>query len=248
MILLAAIETELGTIKVAQERLSGSLVYLQGGCYQSEADPNGISLAPYVHAIYGLILQKMARNVLMIGCGGGTLATMLANADHDVVIVDINRASFFVARKYFKLPATVACHVSDGKSFLRRPETLTSYDAIVMDAYHGDRVPEHLVSRKFFDLVRKRLSADGTVFVNVHLFGDLDRRADRVAECMENFWDDIRILDSDGPFDRSAIVMGGAVRNLGAPTVTIRPAIGAEALEQEVRAMKFRSSSTDIWR
>lgn len=247
MILLDAIETELGTIKVAQERLSGSLVYLQGGCYQSEADWNGTSLAPYVHAIYGLILQKHVHNVLMIGCGGGTLATMLEASGHDVTIVDINRASFFVARKYFKLPATVSCHVSDGKSFLRRPDTSTSYDAIVVDAYQGDRVPEHLVSNKFFDLVRKRLSEDGSVFVNVHLFGDLDQRADRVAGCMGNIWNDIRILDSDGAFDRNAIIMGGAVGHLDIPKVAVQPTIGAEALEREVRSMKFRAPASDIW-
>lgn len=247
MILLDAIETELGTIKVAQEPLSGSLVYLQGGCYQSEADWNGTSLASYVHAIHGLILQQKARNVLMIGCGGGTLATMLANAGYDVAIVDINPTSFFVARKYFKLPATIACHVSDGKSFLRRPDTSTSYDVVVVDAYQGDRVPEHLVSNKFFDLVRKRLSEGGSVFVNVHLFDDLDQRADQVAESMGNIWKDIRILDSDGALDRNAIIMGGAVGHLSAPTVTVQPAIGAETLEREVRSMTFRSSRTGVW-
>lgn len=247
MILLDAIESELGTIKVVQERLSGSLAYLQGGCYQSEADWNGISLVPYVHAIHGLVLQKKAHRVLMIGCGGGTLATMLANAGHDVTIVDINPASFFVARKYFKLPVTIACHVSDGKAFLRRPDPSISYDAIVVDAYQGGHVPDHLVSDKFFNLVRMRLSEDGCVFVNVHLFGDLDGRADRVAACMKNAWNDIRILETDGAFDRNAIIVAGAVDHLDTPKVIVQPAIGAETLEREVRSMKFRSYRNSVW-
>jgi SAM-dependent methyltransferase len=245
MILLDEIASEPATIRVLQERLSGSLVYMQGGCYQSEADCNGTSLASYVHAIYGLVLQKHARNVLMIGCGGGTLATMLESAGHNVTIVDINPASFLVARKYFKLPVTVACHVSDGKSFLRQPEAAICYVAIVVDAYEGHHFPAHLKSCKFFNLVRQRLSTSGSVFVNIHLFGDLDRHADRVADCMGDIWSDVRILDSDGVFDRNAIVMGGSVGHLGIPKVTIPPAIGAEALEREVLSMKFRPRRTN---
>src|SRR5215471_722422 len=212
MIVLDVIDSAFGTIEVLQRRSSGSVLYKQGGVFQSEADQNGASLASYIHAIYGLLLQNNALNVLVIGCGGGTLATMLANSGRNVTMIDINPASFAVARKYFKLPAKVTCHATDGKSFLRR--SLDLYDAIVIDAYHGDRVPAHLESSEFFALARRRLSAAGSVFANVHLENDHDRHADQIAASMGKVWDDIRILDSEGVPDRNAIVMAGAVSQL----------------------------------
>ena len=238
MIPVVAIESEFGIVEVLQRRQSGSLIYRQGGCYQSEADQEGVSLASYIHALYGLVLQGEARKVLMIGCGGGTLAAMLAKAGCDVTIVDINPVSFAVARKYFKLPATVSCRVADGKYFLRASRS--NYDAIVLDAYHGGRVPAHLESSEFFDLARRRLTEAGSVFANVHLLDDQDRHADRIAACMTHAWSDVRILDSEGSRDRNAIVMGGAVSRMQAPEMTIQPAIDSALIEQELRAMKFR--------
>ena len=243
MIVLAVIESEFGAIEVLQRRRSGSLVYRQAGSYQSEADLGGASLASYVHAIYDLVLQGNARNILVIGCGGGTLATMLARAGRDVTLVDIDPASFAIARKYFQLPATVACRVSDGKFFLKTTHTL--YDAIVADAYHGSRVPAHLESPRFFDLVRQRLSAKGAVFANIHLQDDLDQHADQTAARMAKVWSEVRILDSEGSPDRNAIVMGGAVGQLQAPTVTVLPVVDAGIIERELLSMKFRPCRVD---
>jgi hypothetical protein len=168
---------------------------------------------------------------------------MLVKDGRDVTIIDVNPASFAIARKYFKLPVTVACHVSDGHSFLRRTRSL--FDAIAIDAYHGDLVPPHLETFEFFDQARQRLSADGSVFVNAHLQNDFDRHADQIAACMGNVWKDVRILDSEGTLDRNAIVMGGAVSQLDTPNVTIQPAIGARQVERELLSMKFRPCRTD---
>jgi hypothetical protein len=48
-------------------------MYMEGGFIQSEIDPGSVSLASYIHAIYGLLYQADSQNILMIGCGGGTL-------------------------------------------------------------------------------------------------------------------------------------------------------------------------------
>ena len=78
MITLETVETDFGTINVLKRRASGAITYEQGGFQQSEADNNGVSLASYIHAIFALILQSKAHKILLVGCGGGTLATMLA--------------------------------------------------------------------------------------------------------------------------------------------------------------------------
>ena len=244
MIVLDVIDSEFGTIEVLQRRSTGSLLYKQGGVFQSEADQNGASLASYIHAIFGLLVQSYAHKVLVIGCGGGTLATMLTKAGRDVTMIDINPASFIVARKYFKLPVTVTCHASDGQSFLRRSGTL--YDSIVIDAYHGDRVPAHLESPVFFDVTRRRLSAAGSVFANVHLENDHDRHADQIAASMGLVWNDVRILDTEGALDRNAIVLAGAVSQLDRPHVTVQPAADNGLIERELLSMKFRPCSRSV--
>ena len=88
------------------------------GYWHIWTDGNGISLASYIHAIFGLIAQTQARKILMIGCAGGTLATMLAQAGRKVTIIDVNPASFILAKQYFALPDSVECQIADGKWFL----------------------------------------------------------------------------------------------------------------------------------
>ena len=80
MITIAKHKDELGEIKVLKHRAKGSLFYVQAGCYQTETDRYGISLSSYIHAIFGLLAQAKVRDVLMIGCAGGSLGTMLAKA------------------------------------------------------------------------------------------------------------------------------------------------------------------------
>jgi len=93
LIALTKTSTEFGEISIVQNRVAGSHVYWQEGWAQSEPDRNGVSLAAYVHAIFGLVAQTADRGALMIGCGGGTLGTMLASAVHTVTVVDINPQS-----------------------------------------------------------------------------------------------------------------------------------------------------------
>jgi spermidine synthase len=239
MIRLDTVESEFGTISVYKKKLTGSITYEQGGYCQSETDRDGVSLATYIHAIFGLLFQAKARKILMIGCAGGTLATMLAQAGRKVTIVDVNPASFILAKQYFALPDSVDCRVADGKSFLYS-DTKT-YDAIVLDAFHGEHIPAHLQSLSFYYLISDRLAERGIVFANVHINHDLDFRADHIAERMSNVFDDVRMLDSQGYQGRNAIVMAGAASRLKTPKVLISPTAEGGAIEAELATMTFRA-------
>src|SRR6266853_1091829 len=88
MIELAKRKSRFGLITILQDERKGSIVYLQAGFFQSEADRNGVSMVSYIHAIYDLLGQADSRKVLMIGCGGGTLATMLCKNGREVTVLD----------------------------------------------------------------------------------------------------------------------------------------------------------------
>jgi 2-polyprenyl-3-methyl-5-hydroxy-6-metoxy-1,4-benzoquinol methylase len=116
MITLTKTASEFGEIAIVQSRVAGSHVYWQEGWPQSEADRNGVSLAAYVHAIFGLVAQTPAHETLMIGCGGATLGTMIAHTGRSVTVVDINpsplrlRGSTCVCRSKSRATWRMASH------------------------------------------------------------------------------------------------------------------------------------------
>jgi len=192
LIALTKTSTEFGEISIVQNRIAGSHVYWQEGWPQSEADRNGVSLAAYVHAIFGLVAQTPAHEMLMIGCGGGTLGTMLAHTGRSVTVVDINPQSIALARQYFCLPEHVKGYVEDGESFLKCNATV--FDTIIIDAFVDAKVPHHLRSVDFFRLVRERLALGGCVFMNVYLRHCSDLSADVIAARMVHGGFDVRVL------------------------------------------------------
>src|SRR3954453_12427874 len=132
MIFLDIVGSEFGSILIRIDRSSGAQVYYQDGWCQSESDQCGISHAPYIHALYGFIDQTSAAEILVIGCGGGTLATMLPRADRRVTVVDVDPDSIAVAQRYFSMDGRVSCAVGDGLEKLG--ESVQKFDCIVVDA------------------------------------------------------------------------------------------------------------------
>ncbi|MBL4618875.1 MAG: fused MFS/spermidine synthase [Marinicaulis sp.] len=238
MITLATFNHDFGQIRVQQNRRSGDVTFVQGGCYQSRCDILGVSLAPYIHALFHLILQAKAKNVLMIGCGGGSLATLLVKRGVGVTIVDINPLSIDIARKYFGLPAVIECHIADGADFL----ALCSrrYDAIVMDAYCGTDIPCHLCDAAFFRLAKTCLWDDPGVFLtNVHLIDDDDNTAKEYASVASQLWSAVRILDAPGEVYRNAIVLAGNVFPLRTPSIVKTPLTCITPITDELSKLRF---------
>jgi spermidine synthase len=223
---------------VAQDNRTGGISYWQALDHQSVADRYGVSLAEYIHALFGLVLQKHPRHVLMIGCGGGTLATMLSRAGVAVTLVDIDPLSFEIARRYFHMPQTVECHAADGAAFLRR--RTDRYDAVILDAFSDEIIPPHLLKESFFRLVKVHLKRSGLFLVNIVVKDDDDPVPDRIAHAMKKVWRRARLLDSDGFENRNAIAMAGAVVGLKPPRLQMKPATGARKLARELAQLSFR--------
>jgi spermidine synthase len=227
------------TLAIEQDNATGGVSYWEGGDNQSVADRSGISLAEYIHAMFGLLRQSKASNVLMIGCGGGTLATMLHHAGVRVTLVDISTQSFAVARRYFHLPDEIERHVADGRTFLRASRK--RYDAIVLDAYSGSEMPKQFLSPAFFALAKRHMKARGAIFlINLLVADDDDRRPDDIVRRMRRTWRQARLLDADGWEDRNAIVVAGAASKLKRPRLLLRPARGAAKIARGMKEFSFR--------
>jgi len=226
-----------GVIRLRYRSRSKSFVYEQRGGNQSAADANGISVDGYVHALFGLAAQSTGNKTLMIGCGGGTLANMLHKAGRRVTVVDIDKVSFKLARRYFKLPRAVECHVDDGVAYLWK--TRRQFDVIVVDVFVGETIPAPFFEAAFFEAVRKRLNATGFMLMNVCLAKRADDTADRLAVGFKKAGLSVRVLDAPGP-ERNAVVLAGNVRKLRTPRLEMAPATGVDEIVEELSEMHFR--------
>jgi spermidine synthase len=227
-----------GEIAVVQDNRSGRLSYWQASDHHSVADNFGVSLAPYVHALFGLLRQKRPRRVLIIGCGGGSLATMLSREEISVTLLDIDPRAFAIARRYFHMPTSVECHLADGARFLRRNSG--RYDAIVLDAFVESRIPGHFLTPNFHRLAKARLRRSGIVLVNMVIRGDEDPLFATMAKAFAPVWRYARLLDVKSFSNRNVIAVAGAVRGLKAPRLRIKPATGARKLAQSLAGFFFR--------
>ncbi len=218
---------------------TGGISFWERSDNHSIADRRGVSTVDYIHAMYGFLRQAKSRDVLMIGCGGGTLATMLRRVGVKVVVADIDGRNFEIARRYFHMPADVECHIADGEAFLRRDPR--KYDAIVLDAYTDNDIPRHFQKRRFFNLLKSRLrSRKAIVLVNLMATDDDDHGPDRIARLMRRTWSRVRLLDAKGWEGRNVVAVAGAVAKLGRPRLLMRPDHCAKSLAGELRGLEFR--------
>jgi len=223
---------------IEQNNKTGKVSYWDAGENQSVADRAGISLADYIHAMYFFIRRAGAAEVLMIGCGGGTLATMLVKAGVSVTVADIDPRAFEIARHYFAMPDAVHCVLGDGAAFLRRSPQ--RFDAIALDAYDGDKIPAQFTTPAFFALARRKLKRGGVFAMNVIVADDTDPTPDRLGRTAQRSFTQVRLLDSDGWIDRNAVLIAGSVDALPKPRLLLKPERGARRLARELRELNFR--------
>ncbi|MFT7688181.1 MAG: spermidine synthase [Candidatus Azotimanducaceae bacterium] len=127
---------------------------------------------PYVRmTLGGLLLNHSPKDVLVIGLGGGSIPNTLSELYPEAIIdvVEIDEAVFRVAKQYFDFTETekIKVHISDARVFIKRAGIRKQkYDLIILDAFTGDYIPEHLMTVEFLKETKALLKADGTLVAN----------------------------------------------------------------------------------
>ena len=129
MKILGRYKGKLGDIAIWESEKTRDRFYLEGEIFQSQSSAAGESRLPYVKMMEAFLGD--AKNVLLLGCGGGNLATMLARSGKSVTVVDHNPVSFDLAKRFFGMPKEISCIVEDFKEYLAA-ET-RSFDGIAID-------------------------------------------------------------------------------------------------------------------
>jgi spermidine synthase len=126
----------------------------------------------------GLLLIEKPKNILIIGLGGGTMSNTLHQLYPKSVItnVEIDPAVVKVARQYFGFfeNQNVTSVIQDGRIFIKRAIIKKQkYDWIILDAFNGDYIPEHLLTQEFIQETKSLLNKGGVLSANTFSVSDL---------------------------------------------------------------------------
>lgn len=127
---------------------------------------------PYAKMVLtSLLVQDHPKRILIVGLGGGTLvhtySTLFPQAN--IIIAEIDVAVVKVAHTYFDFTATNKISVAeeDGRLYVKRAGLRgEKFDLVILDAFNGDYIPEHLMTAEFFEEVKKLLGDSGMVVAN----------------------------------------------------------------------------------
>lgn len=127
----------------------------------------------------------------VVGLGAGTLAAYGRPGDH-YRFYEIDAAVMQAAKQHFSFiadtPARVDIAIGDGRLLLQA-EPARRFDVLVVDAFSGDSIPVHLLTREAVALYRQRIAADGVIALhlsNSHL--DLRPVVANVAAALGLHW------------------------------------------------------------
>ncbi len=118
-----------------------------------------------------LLLNPNPASVLIVGLGGGTLPMALRDLLPEALIdtVEIDEAVVRVAKEYFgyREDEYNRAIIQDARVYGKRSALggLT-YDLIILDAFNGEYIPEHLMTVEFLEEMRALLSDDGVLVAN----------------------------------------------------------------------------------
>ncbi|SJN55228.1 Spermidine synthase [Vibrio ruber DSM 16370] len=119
----------------------------------------------------GLLLNPHPQRILVIGLGGASIPNVLTQLypDAEMDIVELDPGVVKVARDYFHFQETpqTSVAVADGRVFVKRALLRKKkYDFIILDAFTGDYIPEHLMTREYLQEVQRLMTEDGVLVAN----------------------------------------------------------------------------------
>jgi spermidine synthase len=228
-----------GEIEIVECLGDGTRIYFEEGVRQSQATPDGESVFTYVKLMDELLYH--AKNILVLGCGGGNLATRLVRLGKSLTIVDNNPISFVIAHKFFGLPDDLQCMVSDFRRFVYQDDT--RYDGIAIDVGGPGFDFNDEFDLDTCDAIRARLAPGGRIVMNVTVSNDIDPIPDQIAARLAGGNLSAWIVDEQGIQDRNAILACVPERQLHARSA-LNHVIRGSHERWSIRRQRLRTSAS----
>lgn len=173
------VQTQYNHIKVYEdEKGVRYFVFIPENGYQSVFDTEnpGILILDYAkYTFLALVaLKKTPEKVLFVGMGGANMPTYLRKhyPETQIDIVELDGDIPAIAEKYFGFaPDSITrVFIEDGRKFI--DETKEKYDIVFLDVYDAETIPPQFTTQEFFHNVRKCLTNDGVLSVNLANLGE----------------------------------------------------------------------------
>jgi SAM-dependent methyltransferase len=202
MKILGRYKGKLGDIAVWESEKTRDRFYLEGEIFQSQSSAAGESRLPYVKMMEAFLSD--AKKVLLLGCGGGNLATMLARSGKSVTVVDHNPVSFDLAKRFFGMPKEISCVVADFKEYLAADTR--SFDGIAIDVGGPGFCYEEKFDPATCHSITARLSPSGRAILNMLVATDFDAAPDLIGGDLSEGHLSSWIFDQPGLLNRNVLV------------------------------------------
>lgn len=152
-----------GLIQVLERKSDGARLYCIDGSAHTFMLPDGVSGCGYVHAIE--LLAGKAQSVLMIGGGGGSLATMLSRRGCNVTVLEVDPVAEEIAREYFDLHESVKWITTEPISYIE--SCPTQFDAVIVDACDAEGLVAPFKRPDILKSILLKACPSGSLIVNV---------------------------------------------------------------------------------
>lgn len=176
--------TEKGTIKETESTYNYLKVYRENnatylstnilfGVQSMIRDDDSLTGMYYDYLLSSKYLVKENPDILILGNGTGTYATMMKNYMHSqckITAVEIDQKIIDLSYEYFHMNSTVDVICDDGRNYLARTNSM--YDIILVDAYSSISAPFHMTTVEFFSLVKNHLNPDGLMMMNINMHSE----------------------------------------------------------------------------
>jgi len=197
-----------GKISVVEDPSTGARLYLEGGVTQSCVLPGGEAGVAYIRLMAALLAERA--NVLLLGCGGGALATMLHHRASRVTVVEVNPISFQLARTFFWMPDGIECITADMRQFARTQTR--SFDAIGIDVGGSCFAYAEVLEPATIARLRRALRAGGRIAVNISLEAPDDPMPGRIADRLKAEGLDVWAFRENSTSDELNVVILASAR------------------------------------
>ncbi|HSH72655.1 MAG TPA: polyamine aminopropyltransferase [Methylophilaceae bacterium] len=117
-----------------------------------------------------LLFASNARQVLMVGLGGGSVAKYIHHflPDFNSRVVEINPRVIQIAHSHFYLPDNdERLEVIEGDGVAYLEQNTNTADVLLLDVFDSQGVPPDMYNQAFFDSCAEALTLDGMMAVNL---------------------------------------------------------------------------------
>lgn len=119
----------------------------------------------------GLMLTPQPKRIFIAGLGGGSIPRVFNRLvpEAQIDVAEIDEAVVEVARDYFDYrgEGKLKNIIKDARVYIKQAARFkVKYDLIVLDAFNGDYIPEHLMTKEFLEECKALLTPGGILVAN----------------------------------------------------------------------------------